>query len=206
MNIQLSQHYAPKYNLPGPPAAVIAATILPKGMLPVWYYDNADQPGALAYHDEANGVPECKVFVKTTLANGSTVSCDTSHEILETVLDPFCADAIQLLDGRFFSKENCDSVEEATYKINGIEVSNFVLPKYFDPEAKASDGPFDYMGLLKKPAPAMLKGGYITIYKNGRWSQQYGSTAKAKRFAREDRRGHRTDDRRIKALRLKASA
>ncbi len=198
LNIQLSQHYAPAYGLPGPPATVIAATTLTKGMWPVWFFDTADVAGALAYHDLANGAPECRVFAKTTIANGSTVSCDTSHEVLETVFDQWCAYATQLADGRFISNENCDSVEEATYKINGIEVSNFVLPKYFDPQAKSADGPFDYLGLLKKPAPAMLPGGYNSVFKSGRWSQIYGSVAKAKRFAKEDRRGHRTELRKRK--------
>jgi len=39
------------------------------------FLDNADQPGALAYHDlTPDGLPLAKVFVKTTVDNGDLVS------------------------------------------------------------------------------------------------------------------------------------
>jgi hypothetical protein len=38
----------------------------------------------------------------------------------------------------------------------------------------------------------LLKGGYQIIFKNGKETQIFGSKAKAKRFAKEDRRGHRS--------------
>jgi hypothetical protein len=38
-----------------------------------------------------------------------------------------------------------------------------------------------------------LSGGYQIIFENGKWKQVYGSLGKEKRFAREDRRGHRSE-------------
>ena len=47
----------------------------------------------------------------------------------------------------------------------------------------------------------MLAGGYQIIFKNGKWSQVFGSAAKKRRFAREDRRGHRSGQRAARTLR-----
>ena len=45
------------------------------------FLDDADQPGALAYHDlTPDGWPLSKVFVKTTLENNDLVSVSASHE------------------------------------------------------------------------------------------------------------------------------
>ena len=41
----------------------------------------------------------------------------------------------------------------------------------------------------------ILKGGYQIIFKNGKWSEVFVSDAKKKAFAKEDRRGHRSERR-----------
>ena len=55
------------------------------------------------------------------------------------------------------------------------------------------------LGLLKKPF-SMTKGGYVILKKKGKVSQEYGSRAKEKRFAKEDRRDHRSEYRKPKGL------
>ena len=53
----------------------------------VVFLDNADQPGALAYHDlTPSGFPLSKVFVKTTLDNNDLVSVSASHELVEMLV------------------------------------------------------------------------------------------------------------------------
>jgi hypothetical protein len=39
----------------------------------------------------------------------------------------------------------------------------------------------------------MTKGGYVIVKKDGKVTQEFGSKAKEKRFATEDRRGHRSE-------------
>ena len=54
----------------GTPAKLIKSKGFVKGAWAMVFLDNADQPGALAYHDlTPNGLPQSKVFVKTTLEN-----------------------------------------------------------------------------------------------------------------------------------------
>ena len=50
---------------------------------------------------------------------------------------------------------------------------------------------FDYLKKVRRPFQ-ILPGGYMSVFKNGRWTQIFGSRAKARRFARENRRGHRS--------------
>src|SRR5262249_31056630 len=55
----------------------------------VVFLDDADQPGALAYHDlTPEGLPLSKVFVRTTIQNGDLVSVSASHELVEMLVDP----------------------------------------------------------------------------------------------------------------------
>jgi hypothetical protein len=46
----------------------------------------------------------------------------------------------------------------------------------------------------------ILSGGYQIVMKNGKWTQTFGSKAKAKHFAKEDRRGHRSQERTLRTL------
>ena len=59
---------------------------------------------------------------------------------------------------------------------------------------------FDRLDKVKKPFQ-ILSGGYQIIFKNGKWSQIYGSESKKKRFKKEDRRGHRSESRGEELLR-----
>lgn len=163
------------------------------------FLDDADQPGALAYHDlTPDGLPESKVFVKTTLENNDLVSVSTSHELVEMLVDP----ATNLMTtgpdpNTIYAYESADPVEELNFNVNGIAMSNFVYPSYFENFHKPGSVKFDKMSKVKRPFQ-ILSGGYQIVFKNGKWNQVFGSKAKAKRFAREDRRGHRSQERTAK--------
>ena len=166
------------------------------------FLDDADQPGALAYHDlTPDGLPLAKVFVKTTLANGDKVSVSASHELVEMLVDP----AINLMSTgpdpkATYAYESADPVEALSFKVNGIPMSDFVYPSYFEAFHKPGSVRFDQMRAVKRPFE-ILKGGYQIIFKNGKWTQQFGSAAKQRAFAKEDRRGHRSEQRKRKTLR-----
>jgi hypothetical protein len=66
----------------GTPAVLAKSTGYVPGQWAMVFLDNADQPGALAYHDlTPDGLPQAKVFVKTTLDNGDLVSVSASQGI-----------------------------------------------------------------------------------------------------------------------------
>lgn len=128
-------------------------------------------PGALAYHDDANAIPDAVVMVKTILQNKGTyygpggVAAAASHEWLEMNGDLWCNDyAINWDDGYAYAKEMCDPIEGYDYSVTALDVnhrqqivylSNFVRPAWFNNGAR---GPFDFMGVLAHPFE--LRNGY----------------------------------------------
>jgi hypothetical protein len=187
-------HVAPVW---GTPAKLIKTKGFKRGAWAIVFLDNADQPGALAYHDlTPDGLPISKVFVKTTLKDKELVSVSASHELVEMLVDP----AINMMTTgpdpkATYDYECADPVEEENFPVNGIQMSDFVHPAYFEAFRKPKSARFDNMNLVTKPFQ-LLKGGYQVVTKNGKQTQKFGSKAKKKRFEMEDRRGHRSETRR----------
>ncbi|MGH7183900.1 MAG: hypothetical protein ACREJN_18245, partial [Nitrospiraceae bacterium] len=144
--------------------------------------------------------PISKVFVKTTLDNHDLVSVSASHELVEMLVDP----AINMMTTGpnpkiMYAYESADPVEALSYKVNGIPMSDFIYPAYFEAFRKPRSSQFDRLKKVTKPFQ-ILSGGYQIIFKNGKWTQVFGSAAKKKAFAHEDRRLHRSEQRKKKKL------
>jgi hypothetical protein len=201
--IAAMQAYVDNYVSPvwGTPARLVKTSGFQKGAWAMVFLDDADQPQALAYHDlTPDGLPEAKVFVKTTLADKQLVSVSASHELVEMLVDP----AINMMTTgpdpkATYAYESADPVEETDFPVDGIAMSNFVYPSYFEIFHKPGSVQFDYMKKVNKPFQ-ILPGGYQIVLKNGKETQIFGSAAKKKRFQREDRRFHRSEQRKQKRL------
>jgi hypothetical protein len=162
------------------------------------YFDTADVAGALGYHDlTKDGQPVSKIFVKTTLADNQLVSVTACHELFEMAIDPIANLWAEAANGTEYAYEMSDAVEEDTFLVDGIQMSNFVHPAWFEPFKHPPGTKYDHLGLLKNPF-TMTKGGYLIVKKKGKVSQVFGSKAKAKRFGKEDRLGHRSEHRKAK--------
>jgi hypothetical protein len=196
--IAAMQVYVDKYIVPvwGTPAKLVKSTDFVKGAWAMVFLDDADQPGALAYHDlTPDGLPESKVFVKTTIDNGDLVSVSASHELVEMLVDPATNLMTTGPDPKIiYAYESADPVEALSFPVNGIPMSDFVFPSYFETFHKPGSVKFDQLNKVTKPFQ-ILKDGYQIVFKNGKWSQVFGSAAKKKAFGREDRRGHRSEER-----------
>ena len=113
--IAAMQVFVDKYVAPvwGTPAKLVKSKDFLKGAWAMVFLDDADQPGALAYHDlTPDGLPQSKVFVKTTLENNDLVSVSASHELVEMLVDP----AINLMTTgpdpkTIYAYESADPVE-----------------------------------------------------------------------------------------------
>jgi len=116
------------------------------------YFDDADTAGALGYHDLThNGQPISKIFVKTTLDDKQSVSVTACHELFEMAIDPIANLWAEAADGTEYAYEMCDPVEEDTFLVDGIEMSNFVHPAWFEPFKHPRGTKFDHLGRLTKP-------------------------------------------------------
>src|SRR5215471_17347428 len=173
---QAQQHFAlqPPYGY-GLSATVRAASS-PHDVHPdewvIGLVTKADQPGALGYHDQTpTGKPYVKVFPLLDKQDGADLSVTISHEMCETLADPNGARAAQWKDGRFWAYEVCDAVEETSYVIDGVKVSNFVLPPYFEPVVRLTSLKFDWIGKVKAPLEILPCGYGQWFDPNKGWQQ-----------------------------------
>ena len=173
-----------------------------RGDAVIYLWDGSDVPGALGYHDRNNrGIPYGFVFTALSAQLGEPWSVTLSHEALELVGDAYVN---QLVMGPhpadpsrdvFFWYEMCDAVQAETYEIDGVAVSNFLLPLYFTVEAEA-EGRNDFLGRLHDGHPLLSfglnPGGYI-----GFWDPTTGQ---------HETYSHKDDATAVKRLRIKAQA
>lgn len=157
---------------------------VPVGSWVLALLDNPDQAGVLGWHwtDDKDRVYS-EVFTEPSIKSGSgvltggpyPVAATVSHEACETYGDQFCNDWSDTGRGLLVAKELSDPVEADSYEIDGVSVSNFVLPEWFDPTVSAGEK-FDYLGRTTKPF-SMSKGGYWVQMPAGSETQKFGRTA-----------------------------
>lgn len=137
--------------------------------------DDADQAGALGYHDfTVNGKPLAKVFAKTDQTYGYSWTVTLTHELAEMMCDPWINTAVQTSNTRMYALEVGDPVEADTFGFEYTDkagtttlLSDFVRPEWFQP---GSSGPFDYKRHVTAPLQ-VLSGGYAQYFENGSWNQ-----------------------------------
>jgi hypothetical protein len=185
----IDEHVAPVW---GTRARLVKATRFLKGKWAMVFLDHVDHPHSLGYHDlTPDGLPMCKVFVKSTLKHRKPVSVVASHEIVEMLVDPSINLVTMKPRGRLvYGYETADPVEGLTFKIDGVPVTNFVYPAYFESFHKPGSVRFDHMGKLRRPFE-IHAGGYQGVLRSGKWVALFASLHKRRRFHSEDRRGHR---------------
>jgi hypothetical protein len=184
----------------GTPARLVRTSDFKKGAWAMVFLDVADAPNALAYHDlTPDGLPLAKVFVRTVTQAGASLTVAASHELVEMLVDP----AINLLSTgpdpkAAYAYESADPVEADTlaFKVGGFDMTDFVYPSYFESFHKPKSTKFDHQGKVTKPFQ-ILAGGYQIVFKNGQWTQITATAAKKKALAKEDRRGHRSEIRKV---------
>jgi hypothetical protein len=168
----------------------------------IYMDDSDDADGTFGYHDlTIHGRPVSFVFVRTVLENRETVSLTASHELFEMAIDPIANLWAEAKGGTEYAYEMCDAVEEDVFLVDGLEMSNFVYPEWFEPFKHPRGTKFDHLGLLKSPF-SMTKGGYVIVKRRGKVKERFASKAKAKRFSKESRRGHRSEYRKRHGLRI----
>jgi len=201
---QLDHDFVPIW---GYPAKLYVAKKAKPGEWQIVFLDDADAANALGYHDlTKNGQPVSKVFVKTTISAGELVSVTASHELLEMLIDPGAQLWAQSDDGRFFAYEMCDAVEEEVYSIDGIEVSDFVHPAFFESFHKPGSAQFDHLKKVNRPFQT-LKNGYQIVSDGKSVSEIHGSRAKERHFRNvEVRTMHRSEYRKARMVTATAMA
>src|SRR6185295_9027135 len=125
-----------------------------RGDAVLYIWDGEDGDDALGYHDQTQlGIPYGFVFTKLAKELDESWTATLSHEALELLADP---DANLLVQGPhphdkskvvFHWFEMCDAVQDEGYEVDGIQLSNFVLPLYFT-STQETGSRNDYLGRL----------------------------------------------------------
>jgi hypothetical protein len=140
----------------------------------IYLWDELNIADALGYHDANNqGIPYGFVFTEIAREINEPWTVTLSHEALELIGDPSAnvlaagphpSDPEKLV---FHWYEMCDAVQAEHYPIDGVEVSNFVLPLYFT----VDNEPGGRNDFLNRPAPGgplrsfgIKPGGYVGFY------------------------------------------
>jgi hypothetical protein len=175
MQLALDRDFAPVW---GTPAKLIISTHVIPGTWGMIFYDDADVPDALGYHDlTPDGFPVLKSFVRTDAKYHEELSVTATHELWEALVDPGVQMlAMNLRSGDLYAYESADAVERDFYIVNGFKISNFVFPSWFESFRNAKSVKFDFLGLCTKPFE-IRPGGYMPVFKNGRWGQVFASLA-----------------------------
>src|SRR5258708_26023096 len=130
-----------------------------------------DADGTLGFHDlNAKGIPFGFVYTEISEKLKEPWTRTFSHEAMELIADP---EANLLVMGPhpkqrrmvFHWFEMCDAVQTQHYEIDGVELSNFVLPLYFTGTRKI-DEKSARNNFLGTPLPSfrITPGGYTPFY------------------------------------------
>ena len=176
------------------------------GVLYVLDKFNKDLAGA---HDtDFRGVPAGVVYLDMSKGLQEDWSVSLSHEALEMIADPQVNLVVQgpHPEGRdrdvFHWFEMCDAVQAQSYPIDGVGVSDFVLPLYFTPSSEPGSRN-NFMGAVMQgrksihlPSFGVAHGGYIGFFDpkkadNLIHEHQGDALARKRRAVKEGRTGRR---------------
>jgi len=146
---------------------------VPAGYWPIIIKDNIHEPGAAGYHTDKYKQP----FALVQFDEGWALT--SSHEMCEMLVDPFgsrmvSSGSIKQGQGRVnYLVEVSDPCEDDSfaYSVNGIMLSDFYTPNYFDPVSTPSVR-YSFTGAIKAPKQ-VLKNGYLSWLdpETGKWWQ-----------------------------------
>src|SRR5262245_56158593 len=168
---QITGDFAPAWGIDATLTAFQTVADVPVDYWPVIVQSPTAVGPTLGYHTTNNGVP----YALVSYQPGWTMAA--SHQCLEVLADP---NANRLISGPSpkpgqgrvsFLVQVCDPclAEQYAYEIDGVTVSDFLLPAFYGGEEK----PFDFRGAMSRPWE-LLPGGYISWQdpESGRWWQQ----------------------------------
>lgn len=173
IQVQVQRDLGPKWDLQAAVSAFQSLRDVPQGTWPVAVTNREGLP-VDGFHFVMNGLPFGVV------GNSEKLSVVLSHEISEMLVDPsgsrtIAGPSLAGDDTVQYFVEVCDVCEYETYAIDGIEVSDFVLPGYYDMNRSRPHG-YSFTGSVSEPRQ-VLPGGYIS------WREQFPDTAVWQAFA-----------------------
>jgi len=171
LNIQVNRDLAPIWNVQATVTALPNASKIPAGVWPVFLVKSLP-PGEGGFHLDKHNQPYAEVIASP---ESDEWTIDASHETVEMLVDPNGnrlqnSTSITVKNGKIedsngefaYLVEACDPCEADNfgYSIQGVAVSDFITPHFYDPE-KVAGTRYSFTGAIPRPRD-ILPGGYIT--------------------------------------------
>jgi hypothetical protein len=135
--------------------------------------DDIGEPGALGFHNDELGQPVCYISAQNGDLDAVATTC--SHEIIEATCDPYGNRLIPSWHPQTnvpvrILCEPCDPSEDKSYEKNGLQVSDFYCPEWFDREATPGQK-YTFLDAIQSPRQ-IIAGGYMSfVDAQGQWWQ-----------------------------------
>jgi hypothetical protein len=148
-----------------------SADKIPPGIWPIFLMKSLP-PGEGGFHLDKHNQPYAEVIATP---DDDSWTVDASHELIEMLVDPAGnrlqnSFSIEIKGGKIvdgtgqfsYLVEACDPCEadQYAYQIQGVAVSDFLTPHFYDPKVTAGTQ-YSFTGAITKPRE-ILKGGYIS--------------------------------------------
>jgi hypothetical protein len=169
LQIQLTRDWYPVWRTTATIITLTSTQAIPAGAWPIYILDTSDVQGALGYHDEALGVPYGRIFVKTCQQYGYSWTVTLSHELLEMLANPNVNLTVFKQSnntvGTIYFYEVGDPCQDDSfgYLINGILVSDFVYPAWYDTTATTPGTQYDQCRKITAPFQVGHLG-YVSVF------------------------------------------
>jgi hypothetical protein len=173
---QVDDDLAPAWDVRADISVLAAGDEIPPDTWPVKIVDAIPfaEPGESGVHLDDQGQPYA------TVINGDSLSITISHELLEMLVDPWGTRFINAADLDPYSHgqqvrylvEVCDPCQISSYPVDGVLVSDFILPSFYWTQATR---PVDFLDTLSVPSPQKVPlGCYISWFDPGdeSWYEQ----------------------------------
>lgn len=180
---QASRDLAPAWDVSATVDAFARLEDVPTDYWPMIVMDDIGYAGAAGIHMDKDGQPFGLITGSNDLDEWSLTA---SHESVEMLVDPFGnrlvgGDSLKPKQGRVnYLVEVADPSEAAQfgYSINGVLVSDFYTPHFFDPVADGGVR-YSFTGAIQGPRK-VLRGGYLSwhdLATDHWWQQVWFGTA-----------------------------
>jgi hypothetical protein len=171
LNIQVTRDLPQFWNIKATVIYLSNPHKIPASVWPVQLVKSLP-PGEGGYHLDKHKQPYSKVIASP---RNESWTIAASHEVLEMLVDPYgnrlqSSVAVEIKEKKIidgagqygYLVEACDPCEDDkfAYTINGVVVSDFITPHYYDP-LETSGTRYSFTGAIKAPRQ-ILPGGYIS--------------------------------------------
>jgi Domain of unknown function (DUF4062) len=158
---QISKHFKPVWGVDAELFFFGKHAEAPSHLLFLWSFvieDESRKPGLLSVQKlTAEGLPEVRVAVQAAKAQHGTWTIMASRCLLEMLVDPYINQTIFVSaggrKGRLYAREICAPVASAelSFLVDGVAVSNFVYPAWFEAFREPRSTQFDHRRHLTAP-------------------------------------------------------